>query len=260
MRWFGSPLPALEFLTTLRFHQVPVRGADEVARSLWAVPLVGALIGLALFGIERGGRELAPEAAVAPFVVLGWIALTGGLHLDGVADSADGLFGGRDRAQRLSIMHDVQLGSWGAIAVVMVLLTKVGLVIALAEEGRFAALLLAPVVARGLVVGAMAATPYARESGYGKALHASARGAAAVVAVGIALAGTGILLDAEGLLVAAWGVAVVAGLAAYARRQVGGLTGDIDGALIEVLEVATLLAIVVGLEQDWLEPLLWNGG
>jgi len=142
----------------------------------------------------------------------------------------------------------------------MVLLTKVGLVIALAEEGRFAALLLAPVVARGLVVGAMAATPYARESGYGKTLHASARGAAAVVAVGIALAGAGVLLEAEGLLVVAWGVAVVAALAAYARRQVGGLTGDIDGALIEVLEVATLLAIVVGLEQDWLQPLLWNGG
>ena len=70
MRWFGSPLPALEFLTTLRLHQVPVREAEQVARSLWAFPLVGALIGLALFGIERGGRELAPEAAVAPFVVL----------------------------------------------------------------------------------------------------------------------------------------------------------------------------------------------
>jgi adenosylcobinamide-GDP ribazoletransferase len=256
----GSPLPALEFLTTLRFHSVPVRSTTELAASLWAFPIVGLLIGLALFGVERGGRELAPDLAVAAVVVALWVGLTGGLHLDGLADTADGLFGGRDREQRLSIMHDVQSGTWAVIALLVVLLLKFALIVSLPEEGRFAALLLAPVAARGLAVGAMGLTPYARPEGYGKELHAAARGAAALVAALLVLAAAGVLFDVEGLVVVAWAVAVAATIATYARRQLGGLTGDLDGALIELLEVSVLLAVVVGLEQNWLQPLLWDGG
>ncbi len=255
----GSPLPALEFLTTLRWHAVPVRTSGEVAASLWAFPLAGLLIGLALFGLERGGREIAPEAAVAGVLALAWVLLTGGLHLDGLADTCDGLFGGRDREQRLAIMRDTSTGSWGTIGLVVVLLLKFALLVSLLEGGRFAALLLAPIVARGVIVGLMGAWPYARPEGFGRALHAAAWGAPTVVAIALTLLAAGLLWSGEGLLVVVFVGAVGGLLAWYARSRLGGLTGDVDGALIELLEVATLLAIVVGLEQDWLNPLLWDG-
>ncbi|HJN91441.1 MAG TPA: adenosylcobinamide-GDP ribazoletransferase [Dehalococcoidia bacterium] len=256
---FGSPLPALEFLTTLRFRAVPVRSAAELAGSLWAFPIVGLLIGLALFGVERGGRELAPDIAVAAVLVAVWIGLTGGLHLDGLADTADGLFGGRDREQRLSIMHDVQSGSWAVIALLILLLLKFALIISLPEEGRFGALLIAPIAARGILVGTMGLTPYARPEGYGKELHARAGGAPTLVTGLLVLATAGLLFNVEGMVLVPWAIAVAAALATYARRQLGGLTGDVDGALIELLEVSVLLAAVVGLEQDWIQPLLWDG-
>lgn len=258
-RGIGSPLPAIEFLTTLRWHSVPVRTSGEVAASLWAFPLAGLLIGLALFGLERGGREIAPEAAVAGVLVLGWVLLTGGLHLDGLADTCDGLFGGRDREQRLSIMRDTSTGSWGTIGLVVILLLKFALLVSLLEAGRFAALLLAPIVARGVIVGLMGTWPYARREGFGRALHDAALGAPTVVAAALTLLAAGLLWSGEGLLVVVFAGVVGAALAWYARTRLGGLTGDVDGALIELLEVATLLATVVGLEQDWLDPLLWDG-
>lgn len=267
--WLGSPLPALEFLTTVRLHRVPERSAEAIARSRWAFPLVGLLIGLGLFGIERGGRELAPPEAVAAVVVLAWVALSGGLHLDGLADACDGLFGGRDRVSRLAIMQDVHVGSWGVIALVTVLIAKFAMVASLAEEGRFAALVLAPVVGRGVVVGVMAATPYARASGLGRAMHRPASlgpssfGLAsigpALVALSVSLAVAGIVLDVEGLVVVVWASVVAAGASAYAWSKLGGLTGDVDGAVVELVEVAVLVAVVVGLEQGWLSALLWEG-
>ncbi len=258
--WLGSPLPALEFLTTLRLHRVPIRSADALARALWAFPLVGAVVGIALFGVERGTRELAPDAAVAALVLLAWIVLTGGLHLDGLADTADGLFGGRDRDGRLAIMRDSRAGSWAIIAVSAALITKFALVLALPIDGRFSALLLAPLLARAVVVPLMAAMPYARPEGFAKTLHASAAWAPALVALALGLAAAGILFDAEGLLIVVWTAMLGAGLACYARVRLGGLTGDVDGALIEILELATLLAAVVALGQGWLDPWLWDGG
>ncbi len=255
----GSPLPAIEFLTTLRWHSVPMRTSGEVTASLWAFPLAGLLIGLGLFGLERGGREIAPDAVVAGMLVLSWVLLTGGLHLDGLADTCDGLFGGRDREQRLAIMRDTTTGSWGTIALVLVLLMKFALLVSLPEGGRFAALLLAPIVARGVIVGLMKTWPYARREGFGRALHDTVGGTVPVVAAVLTLLAAGLLLSGEGLLVVVFATTVGVSLAWYARTRLGGLTGDVYGALIELVEAATLLAIVVGLEQNWLSPLLWDG-
>ncbi len=257
---FGSPLPAVEFLTTLRWHAVPDRAADAVARSLWAFPLVGLGVGLALFGVERGARELFPAPAEAFLVVLAWVALTGGLHLDGLADAADGLFGGRDRADRLRIMHDVRTGTWGTLALVILLLGKFAALAALPMEGRFAALVLAPVAARGGIVAAMAALPYARPEGFGRSLHAAARGAPAVIGLLTPLLAGGVLLGPEGVGVAAAVLGAGAITLAYVRARIGGLTGDLDGALMECTELAALLIAAAAVAQGWAAPLLWDGG
>lgn len=258
--WLGSPLPALEFLTTLRFHRVPVRSPGALAGALWAFPLVGALIGIALFGIERGARELAPDVAVAAIVLIAWVVLTGGLHLDGLADSCDGLFGGRDSEHRLEIMRDSRVGSWAIIGIGVVLIAKFSFLLALPMEGRFAALLLAPIVARGLIVPLMAVTPYARPEGLGAALHGTAARVGGLFTIAVALSAAGVVFHAEGLLLVVWAAAIVGTLALYARAKLGGLTGDVDGALIELMEIATLLAIAVALQQGWLSPNLWDGG
>ena len=257
--WLGSPVPAVEFLTTLRWHLAPVRPAEEVGRALWAFALVGALLGLALFGLERGLREIAPEPALAVLLVIAWIALTGGLHVDGLADAADGLFGGRDREDRLQIMRDTQTGTWGAVAVVLVLLAKFGFLLSLPVDGRFAALLFAPAAARGLVVVAMGSVPYARAAGYGRGLHALARGGPAAASVLLVAGAAVVAFGPEGLLVlVAVGGAVAAGTL-YARARLGGLTGDVDGALIEIGELAALLGAAVALDQGWIESFVWSG-
>ena len=258
--WLGSPVPAVEFLTVLRWRRAPLHTSDAVARALWAFPVVGLVIGLAIFGVERAGREFLPAPGVAVVVLIAWVVVTGGLHLDGLADAADGLFGGRTREQRLTIMHDVRTGTWGTITVSLALLSKFAFVLALPEGGRFGALLLAPVVGRGLVVGAMAAAPYARPDGFGRDLHRTARWAPALLA-GAAVLGTAVFAFGPGAIIAALAAAVVtAAVVLYAQRRLGGLTGDVDGALIEVTEIATLLAISAALERDWLSAYVWDGG
>ncbi len=93
-RGIGSPLPAIEFLTTMRWHAVPVRTSGEVAASLRAFPLAAPRIGLALFGLERGGREIAPEAAVAAVLGPAGGLLDGGLHRhEGPGDQGRGTEG-----------------------------------------------------------------------------------------------------------------------------------------------------------------------
>ena len=256
----GSPLPAIGFLTVVPYASTPADDSHSLARALWAFPFVGLLIGLALFGLDRGARELLPEAAVAALVVLTWTVLTGGLHLDGLADSCDGLFGGRNREDRLRILRDVHHGTWAIVAVVLALLLKFAFLAALAQDVRFGALLLAPLAARGLVVGAMGLWPYARPQGFSGSLHVAARGWPALLGALLALAAGAVAFGPGGPLLV--GAAATAGAltAAYATLRLGGLTGDVDGALIEVVEVTTLLAVVVATHNDWLDPWLWDGG
>ncbi len=81
----------------------------------------------------------------------------------------------------------------------------------------------------------------------------------ALVAMAVSVAVAGIVLDVEGLVVVVWASVVAAGASAYAWSKLGGLTGDVDGAVVELVEVAVLVAVVVGFEQGWLSALLWEG-
>jgi adenosylcobinamide-GDP ribazoletransferase len=235
-------LAAIGFLTRV---PVPVRVFDDErakARSLAWYPLVGLLIGAALTGFAWCLRD-APSLLSAALVLLAWVVLTGALHLDGLADSADAWVGGLgDPARTLEIMKDPRSGPAGVVAVVMLLLLKLA---ALASLPAHAIVLLplAPVLARMALTLAFVTTPYVRKAGLGSALVAAPR-AACWLSV---LAGTGACI-AMGWRGAVALIAAVLMFVLWRRactRRIGGTTGDTAGALAELVEAAVLVALAL---------------
>jgi adenosylcobinamide-GDP ribazoletransferase len=214
--------------------------AADVARGGAVFPLVGAGIGTVVGGIAQGltGSLTAPIAALLGLGA--GAALTGVLHLDGLADTADA-FGAATRERALEIMRDHAVGAYGTVAVVLDLGLKAAALAVLA--GRHDALryaVCATAAARAVPVGLAALVPYARTSGTGGAMQTTGLPRAAVaVAIAAALA---IVLHAPIVLAAAAGAMLIVGPAA--RRALGGVTGDVLGAAAELCEVGALVAAV----------------
>jgi adenosylcobinamide-GDP ribazoletransferase len=230
---------AFQFLTRLPAGKGELAGAD-LGRSCAWFPLPGVVLGLVPAAALHlaGPRVPAPLAAVLAVAALAW--LSGGLHLDGVADVFDGLGGGHgDRERILRIMRDSRIGAHGATALVLVLAAKLAAVAELAGRGVLWPLVVAPAVARFAAVPLVVLFPYARAEGLGRAFRGSA--GAREVAISAALTAAVIAPFAPGSLAPA-AVALVAagGLALAVHRRLGGLTGDAYGAAIELAEVALL--------------------
>ncbi len=215
------------------------------AGSAWAWPLAGAVLGglAAAAGALALGLGLAPGVAAA--VVLGAGALlTGGLHEDGLADTADGLYGGRDRAQRLAIMKDSRVGSYGVLALVVVGLARWAALAALAGAGGWALVCgaaAAGALSRAAMAAVMAALPNARGSGLSAATgrpSGATAGLAALIALAVAL----LLAGWAGLAMALAAGVAAAAVALVARARIGGQTGDILGAAQQLAEAAALAA------------------
>jgi len=237
-------LIALQFLTSLpvRLSGMPVPQA--VGRSLLHYPLVGLLLGSILWlgSLTIEGAAVPLQAAL---LLAAWVALTGGLHLDGLADSADAWLGGfGDRERTLAIMKDPRSGPIAVVVLVLLLLLKfVALWTLLAAGGRMA-LLLAPLLGRAALLGLFLTTPYVRPGGLGQALaehlpHASVRIVLiAVIALWLALGTSGWLALAVSV-----GIGLLARRAM--RRRIGGTTGDTAGALLELVECGVLVALAL---------------
>ena len=254
-------LTALEFLTVFRLPMGGRRpaGAEQIARSQGLFPLVGLLLGLMLVGLDRGLSGVMPLPATAALLVVALVVATGGLHLDGLADTCDGLFGGSSPPERLAIMRDSRVGTFGVLALVCVLLLRWAAFLSLVSPVRRGALLLAPALGRWAMVGAVAALPYARPEGLGRAMHRAAWPIPTLIAAAIALAASLLLFPAWGIALFALALLVGGLIALYAGGKLGGLTGDVYGAISECVEVAVLLAIVAGQETGHLEAWLWRG-
>jgi adenosylcobinamide-GDP ribazoletransferase len=233
-------LAALGFLTIL---PVPARRPwPGLGPALPYFPLVGLLVGVALLAADLSLGSLLGNHGRAAALVAVWAALTGGLHLEGVADAADGLLASRSAPERLEIMRDPAAGAFGVIAVGLVLLLKFGLLLDL--PGASASLAAVPLAARYAVLPPMALFPYARPEGLGQGLAGPARRAALLN--GLPTVGAVYLLAGPAGL-AGLSLALAGGLmlAGFARRRVGGLTGDVCGAIIEAAEVSTLFGYAV---------------
>ncbi len=243
---------ALQFLTRL-----PVAGPDDwrdddLARAVHLFPVVGALLGLAIGGTHLAALALGlpPLAAATLGLVFVGPLLTGALHEDGLADTADGLLGGRDRAARLRIMRDSTIGAYGALALMGALLLRVALGASLAGGAALAALALAHALGRLATVVLMARLPYARDTAEGPGgpmiahLRAWDRGRALAMGLGVtALAAPVLGWSAAVALVGS--AVLLAGLARWTQRSVGGVTGDVLGAACVLVELWVLLVCCI---------------
>lgn len=236
---------AVQFLTRLPVPAQTGYQPVDWGRSVLAYPLVGLLLGLLLAALHYAvrGADIQLQAAL---LVAAWALFTGGLHLDGLADSADAWIGGHgDPGRTLEIMKDPRTGPAGVVAIVLVLLVKFAALAALLKTPAWPALVLAPVLGRTALVGLALTTPYVRPGGLGAALteHLPRKAAAgALLAVAAAIlffagwggAGPLLTVSAAGFLLRHWMV-----------RRIRGMTGDTLGASVELLEALALVTLAL---------------
>ncbi len=240
---------ALSFLTIAPWINSVRVDEKEMYRSLYFYPLVGMLLGLALLGLRWLGFQWELGIAGSAVVVTCWLIFTGGLHADGLMDSADGLFSGKEKKVKLEIMRDSRVGAMGVIALIVVLGLKVSFLEVLPLEKASTGLFLVPAVARLSLVWAIINHPYARsEPGLGrsfgekKGIMPFLVGALYLLLIGI---GVGEGHYTIWLLAALGGSLLVAGLIS---ARLDGHTGDTYGFLCEVTEVIALMGLVVGVK------------
>jgi adenosylcobinamide-GDP ribazoletransferase len=227
---------AVSFLTRVPVGRWIALDAADVARGGAFFPFVGAGIGVVVGGLAHVLVDPLTPALAAICGVAAGLLLTGALHLDGLADTFDGL-GGWTRERALEIMRDHRIGTYGAAAVAVDLLAKTAAVAALTDAWKL--IVCACAAARVVPVLLSAVLPYARPGGgLGAVLGGRVR---AVVALALG-AGVCIALGGIVVLIVALGATVVCG--AFAYRWLGGITGDVLGAAAEVAELAALVAAV----------------
>ena len=211
--------------------------------SMLFYPLVGAVIGavLMLFGALL---ETQPAVVQAALLLSIWVGLTGALHLDGLADSADGWVGGMgDRKRILEIMKDPSAGPMGVTAIVLVLLLKWSAVVALIESETLLLLFWSPVLARLLLISLFQTTPYLRAGGMGEDLSRNIPQWKAY-AVQLLVFGLALYFGVHwALLLLHISIAFLFRL--LVLQQLGGITGDVAGAMVEKMELLFVLLCVL---------------
>ncbi len=234
-------LVATAFLTRVPIP-VTARAVDVAGAVRW-FPLVGAILGAAGALIAWVLTELIGlPAALAAISVIGLEAwVTGAIHLDGLADTADGFGGGKDREDVLSIMRDPRIGSYGAVAVVIVIGMKVTALAALLDRGELSFIVAAPALSRW-AISALAWLPYARaDGGLGKAVVCGRTTSSLVTATVITTVIAVAALRMEALFVWVTAGLTVTWIARAAQRRLDGVTGDVFGASVELTETSVLV-------------------
>ena len=235
---------ALQFLTRLPLTLAGMPTPEQVGRSLLFYPLVGLLIGLLLLAAQQllDGSAVLLQAAL---LLTLWVGISGGLHLDGLADSADAWVGGfGDKQRTLAIMKDPRSGPIAVVVLVLLLLLKFAALVALLESSSALLLLLVPWLARCLLPLLFLTTPYVRAGGLGQALaeHLPRRQLPWVLA---AHAVAMLLLGWPALLALLVAGTVFFYLRVLMLKRLGGTTGDTAGALVELAECGVLLALAL---------------
>lgn len=219
--------------------------AAELATSMAWYPAVGILIGGGLVFADVGLSMLFPSVVVNVLLIVLLVSLTRGLHQDGLADTLDGLAGGRTPAERLPIMRDPRIGAIGATGLFLSLLLRYAGLLALPQALRIPALLCMPAIGRWAMVTVAWASPYARaEGGLASSFLTHLSWRHVVVATGVLASALGWGFGVSGMLVVllAGALVVCAGWAGC-RSWFGGITGDTLGAMNEVTEILFLLLI-----------------
>jgi adenosylcobinamide-GDP ribazoletransferase len=233
---------ALQFLTifpTPFSHKVTAKTSEQ---SLTYFPLIGLILGAILLGINYGLIFILPSSVVNVLLIVALVILTGAHHLDGFIDTCDGVIAGKSKKERLAIMSDSKVGTFGIVGAILLLLLKY---VSLSSARILPALLLMPTLSRWAMVSIIFTFPYAKRSGMGLAFKQGATWQRLTIATITASIVSIVLLKLWGLVLMAALWLVSFGIASYFRSRLGGLTGDNYGAINEIAEVLVLILIIL---------------
>lgn len=232
-------LVALQFLTRIPVRSVPV-GGDDLRRATAAFPLVGLLVGVVVTAVRLGAEPLLGPVAATILAVGAGVAVTGAFHEDGLADTVDGLWGGWSPSQRVEIMRDSRLGTYGAVALLVALALQTALLAELPGAVFAVGVIVGHVLGRAAVLVMIRALPAYHDQGSGAAVAEPVGGVGQLVAgttvamVGVPALGPWLLVPlATGAVAGAW-------LRRETRRRIGGLTGDVLGATQQLVLLSTV--------------------
>lgn len=236
---------ALQFLTRLPVNILSKPDETSTANSLLYYPLVGLIIGVLLAGLAWVLRD-APTLLSTGLLLVVWVLITGGLHLDGLADSLDAWAGGLGDSERtLAIMKDPNCGPAGVVAIVLLLLLKFAALHAILQTGNLIILLLAPVLGRTILLLLFITTPYVRTNGLGTAIVSHLPRKLLMLVFVVTLVALFFVAGMSGL----WLITIMLLVFILSRvlmmQRIGGMTGDVAGALVEVTEVSVLVSAVL---------------
>lgn len=236
---------AIQFLTVIPFPKSFVGGERELEKSVPFFPIIGLLLGIFIAVFDHIIGLMLPPLPVSVITAIAMTGISGGLHMDGLADTADGFFSARPRERVLDIMRDSRTGVMGVVAVVFLIILKISLLMSLPPAFRFSIILMMPLAGRCSLVMMMRTLPYVRHQG------------GLATAFGMGRSWVNVLWASAFLVVAGWIAVKWLGLAAsissllaaalfliYCFRKIGGYTGDTLGAVCEITEIIPALAAV----------------
>lgn len=235
---------ALQFLTVFPLPGSLAPDEEALKKAPPFFPLIGLLAGIVVASIDWSLESLFPVPVRSVLTVILFIAFSGALHTDGLADTADGLFSSRPRERMLEIMRDSRTGPMGVVAIVLVVALKIAVIASLPSSTRFWSLIMIPVAGRSALIVVMATLPYARPEGL-VAIFRLARPRLFLCGTFLFLGATGWLAGGKaGVAVGVFSFCFTLLFTVYLRRKIGGFTGDTLGAASELTELVPPLAVL----------------
>jgi adenosylcobinamide-GDP ribazoletransferase len=236
---------ALQFLTIIPIRLKELPDSKDFSKAMVCFPVVGLLIGLVLAITNTVLSGILPHLVLNVILVFFLAVLTGGLHLDGLADTVDGIASRKNKEETLSIMRDSRIGTMGALSLIFVIVFKVALLEIIPSNLKIPVLIIMPCISRWSMLIPLYFFKYARESGKAKVFFDSMNKASLILATVIILVIVLFLLKFSGIFVIAILSVLTYLTARYMNKRIGGFTGDMLGAVNEINEVLFLLIILV---------------
>ena len=232
----------IQFMTRIPVFVNVEYDEEKLGKSIKYFPLVGAIIGIFLYGINiLAGKITENRQIAAIIIIIAEIFITGLIHIDGLADTADGLFSYAEKEKILEIMKDSRVGTNGAVALILYFMTKVILL----SEIRPEYIILYPVISRLSTSINAGIGEYARKNGMSNGIIGKNGKKEAVISIIITMILSFIILKAKGLIILIFAILFILLLMKGVKRKIGGITGDTMGASLELTSILVLLAGVV---------------
>ena len=239
-----SLFAALKFLSILPVPSAWTGQGQELSDSVKFFPVVGLIIGVIIAGCSWLLGLVVPQMVVAAMAVILLAVITRGLHLDGLADTADGFWSVSDRQRTLEIMKDSYIGAMGVIAIACILLLKFACLSAMGSDVIWRGIFLMVLISRCMMTLPISLLPYARkEGGLGKLFYETRSAFSALWAILFVLAAGWFIAGLAGIAAVVASVLVTMVFGYYCKWKIGGVTGDTIGATCEITEVVTALVM-----------------